>query len=126
MHYLFKDTLTSLRPKLHLFSSLEEANQAVKQMQMDLAPVLSDHVPWLYNEGSGEPEVTDSSNLGTIIEAASEGDESEVATDAETETEESMSHDGRPVKKSGKGKLYCQYKNKILIVIRGFSEKFSA
>ncbi|KDR21260.1 regulator of nonsense transcripts 2 isoform X2 [Zootermopsis nevadensis] len=110
VHYLFKDTLTSLRPKLHLLSSFEEANQAVHQMQMEFAPMLSDHMPWLFG-GSGSDAAdnvvpTLGSDLGTIVEAASEGDddactESEVAdvTDAETETEGS-SHDGRPVKKS--------------------------
>lgn len=116
IHYLFKDTLTSLRPKLHLFSSLEEANQAVRQMQMEFAPMLSDHMPWLFGGGvAGDADSvlsTVGSELGTIVEAASEGDdeactESEVAdaTDAETETEESLSHDGRPVKKSNKSML---------------------
>ncbi|XP_069694080.1 regulator of nonsense transcripts 2-like isoform X2 [Periplaneta americana] len=110
IHYLFKDTLTSLRPKLQLFSSFEEANQAVRQMQLDLAPMLSDHMPWLYsnagNDTESTPAATPGSDLGTIVEAASEGDddictESEPAdaTDAETETEESLSHDGRPMKK---------------------------
>ncbi|PNF37933.1 hypothetical protein B7P43_G03899 [Cryptotermes secundus] len=113
IHYLFKDTLTSLRPKLCLFSSLEEANQAVHQMQLEFAPMLSDRMPGLFGGGGGDDTdnilPTLGSDLGTIVEAASEGDddactESEVAdaTDAETETEESLSHDGRPMKKSAK------------------------
>ncbi|PSN43999.1 Regulator of nonsense transcripts 2 [Blattella germanica] len=113
IHYLFRDTLTSLRPKLQLFVSYEEANQAVRQMQIDLAPILSDHVPWLFGGGATEPEnviLPDGTCLGTIVEAASEGDddtgvESEIAdiTEGETETEESWSLDGRPVKMSLKG-----------------------
>jgi hypothetical protein len=113
IHYLFKDTLTSLRPKLRLFASLEEANQAVHQMQLEFAPMLSDHMPGLFGGGGagGADNILPAlgSDLGTIVEAATEGDEdvcteSEVAdaTDAETETEESLSHDGRPVKKSAK------------------------
>lgn len=81
-------------------------------MQMELVPILSDHMPWLFGgEGGDGSNVAPSvgSDLGTIVEVASEGDddvctESEVAdaTDAETETEESLSHDGRPMKKSTK------------------------
>jgi hypothetical protein len=98
-----------------LLSSFEEANQAVRQMQMEFAPVLSDHMPWLFGGGGGDSDnvvPTLGSDLGTIVEAASEGDdeactESEIAdaTDAETETEESLSHDGRPGKKSVKSML---------------------
>lgn len=98
-----------------MLSSFEEANQAVRQMQMEFAPMLSDHMPWLFGGGGVEADniaPTLGSDLGTIVEAASEGDddactESEVAdaTDAETETEESLSHDGRPVKKSIKSML---------------------
>jgi len=112
IHYLFKDTLTSLRPKICLVSSFEEASEAVRQMQMQFAPVLSDHMPWLFGGGGSDADSVPpalGSDLGTILEVVSEGDEdvcteSEVAdaTDAETETEESLSHDGRPVKKSTK------------------------